>query len=62
MIHIFTVLQGYDFREAVDGMEGVQTFQSEGYFEYVDQRQAIYLIILINVQQCCIGGSIDACA
>ncbi|KAI0767913.1 hypothetical protein BC629DRAFT_1292681 [Irpex lacteus] len=27
--------KGYDFREAVDGMEGVQTFQSEGYFDVV---------------------------
>lgn len=41
MIHNLTVLQGYDFREAVDGMEGVQTFQSEGYFEYVNQRRAV---------------------
>ena len=27
--------QGYDFREAEDGMDGVRAFENDGYFEYV---------------------------
>ncbi len=30
----FVLSQGYDYREAVDGLEGVQTFETEGRFEY----------------------------
>ena len=26
--------QGYEYREAVDGLEGVQTFETDGHFEY----------------------------
>ena len=30
-----TSFQGFEYREAVDGHEGVQLFESDGHFEYV---------------------------
>ena len=37
-IHLYTstiYLQGYEYREAVDGHEGVRSFEGDGRFEYV---------------------------
>ena len=31
----YLFFQGYEFREAVDGREGVQLFETDGQFEYV---------------------------
>lgn len=30
---VFNACQGYEFREAVDGQEGVRIFENDGYFE-----------------------------
>ena len=38
---IYQSLQGYEYREAVDGLEGVRTFETDGRFEYVDATRLI---------------------
>lgn len=35
LILVAIYLQGYEFRQAVDGHEGVRVFETDGQFEYV---------------------------
>ena len=38
--------QGYEYREAVDGHEGVQLFESDGHFEYVPSSFGLTFLIV----------------
>ena len=53
--------QGFEYREAVDGHEGVQLFESDGHFEYVPPSPLSPLRFLINCPiQCDFTRYVDA--
>ena len=42
--------QGYEYRQAVDGHEGVQLFESDGHFEYVPSSFSLMFLIVYPSQ------------